>query len=114
MGDDAQLDAEGGISVLRSWRLPIGGGSLRELPRIALGLLLEQYQCGRRAGGLKLQVLTQGLERELARRFNPRNSAPWTGSDGQCRRLHWLPISDARVTRGYIGASEVSVRKIRT
>jgi hypothetical protein len=104
MGDDAQLDVEGGISVLQPQRLPIGGGSLRELSRIAVGLLLEQYQCGRRARGLKLQVLTQGLEWELARRLTLKElPAPWAGSDGPCRRVHWPPISDAQVTRVHIG-----------
>jgi hypothetical protein len=76
MGDDAQLDAQGGISVLQPRRLPIGARSLRELSCIAVGLLLEQYQCGRRAGGLKLQVLIQGLKWELAGRHR-RLSLNW-------------------------------------
>jgi len=76
MGDDAQLDAEGRISVLQPWRLPIGGGSLRELSGIAVGLLLEQYQCGRRAGRLELQVLIQGLGVGVGPAVQPAEAQP--------------------------------------
>jgi hypothetical protein len=40
-------------------RFPIGGGSLGQLSGFAVGLFVEQYQCGRGAVGLELQVLIQ-------------------------------------------------------
>jgi len=46
VGVYAQLAAEGRISLLQPQRLPIGGGSLRQLSGIAVGLLLEQSNVG--------------------------------------------------------------------
>jgi opacity protein-like surface antigen len=71
MGVYAPLAAEGRISLLRSQRLPIGGGSLRQLSGIAVGIFVEQHQRGRGAGGLELQVLIP-QQKTPSRTPNPR------------------------------------------
>jgi hypothetical protein len=72
MGVYAQLAAAGRISLLQPQRLPIGGGSLRELSGIAVGIFVEQYQRGCGAAGLELQVLIQRRKRNWTGRLRCR------------------------------------------